>query len=399
MLGLSRFPSIFKGYFKNMPTTWKSHHLLLFSWLVIMQIISPGKKNLKEQSKWCPNFITEWRFRRLLNASYWDIHSIINWFVNKLLSKLPRPNDGVLYLIADGSKKDKTGKQGPLNQKGKQKTNGSWFFGIKFVLLIACWNGFKFPVSFRLIRKKTDKKYQSENELFRKMIDTFRPPVWVKHIVVLGDCAYASKENIKKIKNKNKSKGGIAWSFVFALSKTWKTEEGKSLKNFVTYLPKSSYEKTWVKGYKNKRRYFWFFSKKANLRHVGEVTMLLSKKGRNVGPKGTKIIVTNLTNSNGARDLIDIYRKRWNIEIVFKELKSGLGLGEHQVTKEVGRVENSVGIAIVAYLFLLLFFNAQVKNYSQESIFKHQSDFKLLAIKNQLQHSLDLGRRKLKRMS
>jgi hypothetical protein len=40
------------------------------------------------------------------------------------------------------------------------------------------------------------------------------------------------------------------------------------------------------------------------------------------------------------------------MEVVFKELKGVAGLGQHQVTKQVGRVERSVAIAIMAYLLL-----------------------------------------------
>jgi hypothetical protein len=35
------------------------------------------------------------------------------------------------------------------------------------------------------------------------------------------------------------------------------------------------------------------------------------------------------------------------------ELKSGLGLGEHQVSGDKDRSEKSVGIAVLAYLFVL----------------------------------------------
>jgi hypothetical protein len=48
-----------------------------------------------------------------------------------------------------------------------------------------------------------------------------------------------------------------------------------------------------------------------------------------------------------------MYQKRWAIEIVNWELKSGLGLGQHQVSGTEKRSTNSVGIAILAYLFLL----------------------------------------------
>jgi len=35
------------------------------------------------------------------------------------------------------------------------------------------------------------------------------------------------------------------------------------------------------------------------------------------------------------------------------ELKSGLGLGEHQVSGDKDRSEKSIGIAVLAYLFVL----------------------------------------------
>jgi hypothetical protein len=41
------------------------------------------------------------------------------------------------------------------------------------------------------------------------------------------------------------------------------------------------------------------------------------------------------------------------VELLGKELKGGVGLGQHQVTKQATRVERSVAIAIRAYLRLL----------------------------------------------
>ena len=43
----------------------------------------------------------------------------------------------------------------------------------------------------------------------------------------------------------------------------------------------------------------------------------------------------------------------YNIEVMHWELKSGLGLGEHQVSGDTNRREQSVGIAVLAYLFVL----------------------------------------------
>jgi hypothetical protein len=43
----------------------------------------------------------------------------------------------------------------------------------------------------------------------------------------------------------------------------------------------------------------------------------------------------------------------YNIELLFRELKGVVGLGQHQVTKRVDRIERSVTVAIMAYLLLL----------------------------------------------
>jgi IS4 transposase len=122
--------------------------------------------------------------------------------------------------------------------------------------------------------------------------------------------------------------------------------------------------------------------------------MVLSKKGRNVGPKNTKTLVTNLPGVT-ARQVINIYQRRWPIEIVFKELKSGLGLGQNQVTKEEHRVENSLGIAIIAYLFLLRACKKEIKQGEPWSIFKLQNTFRLRLFTNQVKHTTRLEMKRL----
>ncbi|HSF29906.1 MAG TPA: hypothetical protein VLK82_05465 [Candidatus Tectomicrobia bacterium] len=48
-----------------------------------------------------------------------------------------------------------------------------------------------------------------------------------------------------------------------------------------------------------------------------------------------------------------MYLRRWWVEWLCRELNGVVGLGQHQVTTQVDRVERSVAVAIMAYLFLL----------------------------------------------
>jgi hypothetical protein len=57
------------------------------------------------------------------------------------------------------------------------------------------------------------------------------------------------------------------------------------------------------------RKTFWTDGKRLCLCHVGDVTLVLSKKGRNVDPKNTKIWGTNLPELT-PRDVVSLYQKR-----------------------------------------------------------------------------------------
>jgi len=108
-------------------------------------------------------------------------------------------------------------------------------------------------------------------------------------VIVGGDAAYGSKANMDMVKDRDKADTVRRWGFVFAIARTWKTVEEKSLKNLVTHIPQKYYQCTRVPrahGRKG-RKTFWTYSTRLCLRHVGDVTVVLSKKGRNLGPQPT----------------------------------------------------------------------------------------------------------------
>src|SRR3989442_2549254 len=339
--------------FRGMPGMWKSRHRLVLCWLVFMQALFPGRKTLEELAGWTPVSITAWRFRRVLKAAYWDIHLLVEWWVQEALNTLPPPKDGILDVVDDGSDKPKRGLQNPLAQKGRKSEHHPWFFGIRFALLIVNWDVYRLPVAFRLIRPKNHPESQTENVLFREMVSTFTPPAWATTVIVEGDAAYGSQDNIKMVQQRDADDTARRWSFVFAIARTWKTVEDKAIKDLVTHLPRKYSQRVRVprlpgaKGCKT----FWEYSTRLCLRHIGDVTVSLSKRGRNIGPKHTKILVTNL-NEGHPRQVVGAYQRRWPVEQINRELKTDLGLGEHQVSTEEGRIEKSFGIAVLAYLLL-----------------------------------------------
>jgi hypothetical protein len=389
MIAFTYLPGFVTLVFRGMPTVWRGRHRLLLCWLVFMHAVSPGRKTLEEMARWTPATITAWRFGRLLKAAYWNVHLLVSWLAQDCLATLPPPTNGILYLFGDGSHADKRGTKNPVAQTGRISQHHPWFFGLRFVLLLAAWDGYRVPVGFRIILPKRHAGYGSENALFREMVGEFVPPYWAKRVIVGGDAAYGSKDNMRMVQDRDKADPVCRWGFVFAIARTWKTVEEKSLKHLVTHLPRKYYQRTRVpqKNAGKSRQTFWTYHTCLCLRHVGEVTVVLSKKGRNLGPKQTKILVTNLAELTPSQ-VVCIYQKRWAIELVHWELKSGLGLGEHQVSGDKNRSEKSVGIAVLAYLFVIRACHHEIVPGKPWSIFQLQHALRLRVMTNQITHNV-----------
>ena len=388
-VSLTHLPDFVRVLFRGMPGVFRHRHQLVFCWLVLMQMILSGPRTLKGLSHAAPSHIREWHFRRLLYAGYWSLHIVLHWFAEEAIKSFPPPEDQTVYVGSDGSKKDKRGKKNPAAQKGRTSHYKAHFFGIRFVLLMVHWDGYRIPVDFRIVLPKAHHDYKTENQLFREMLKRFKPPEWAKLVVVTADAAFASKDNMQLIQQLNQLDPKRRWGFVFAIARTWNMENGKSLSNLVKHIPRKAFHRTWIPHLTNDkvRKTFWVFRKRTRPRHIGDVTMVLSKKRPNASPKRTKILVTNLTELT-ARQVLSVYQRRWPIEILFKELKTGLGLGEHQVTKSIDRIEKSIGIAIIAYLTLIRTRRRDITPGRPWSIFQLKKNFTADLIYNQFQHTM-----------
>jgi hypothetical protein len=68
-------------------------------------------------------------------------------------------------------------------------------------------------------------------------------------VIVLGDAGYASVDNMKYIQNRAKNEwkqNKVYWWFVFAIAKTWKFSDGKSLRDLATHIKKLLFPKHYL---------------------------------------------------------------------------------------------------------------------------------------------------------
>jgi len=120
---------------------------------------------------------------------------------------------------------------------------------------------------------------------------------------------------------------------------------------------------------------------------------MLSKKRRNAGPNATQILVTNRP-AVTARQVVAVYRRRWAVAVLSKELQGGTGFGQHQVPNAPQRGERAVAIAMMADLLLLKFRWHDMPEKGPWSIFTRKHNFSWQLGQAQLERSVEQRLRK-----
>ncbi|HXG65531.1 MAG TPA: transposase [Blastocatellia bacterium] len=362
----------------------QARHFLLFCWLLVMLILNCGKGRLKQLCQAMPERLKYWALMRLLRSGQWDAQSLLDDVVAQTWPSLPPPADGVLYLIGDATLKGKRGEKYPLCRKARINEYAGYCFGFEMVLLVASWGKSRLPVAIRCV--DPDRKGHA-SICFRQMLRRFQPPAWAKKVVVLGDAGFAAKKTFQVINRKK-------YSYVFAVSRTRKFADGKHLRDLVNHLPEKNYRR--VASYKpdGRRQDYWIYSRRAELKDLGEVTMVLSKRRRNAGPKKTKTIVTNLLEAK-VGEILSQYARRWGVELTIKESKGGLHLGQMQVTKRAERVERAVALPVLAYLLLVRLYGREEADEKRFSLLKLKQRFAADVFQEQLSRNEQKWRKKL----
>lgn len=350
--------------FKKHFSCAQAQHFLVFCWLVVALIRAPGKGTLKGLRPYLPSKLHYWTTVRMVRSGQWDAQAVLTDLATATLRSLPPPTDRVLYLIGDSTLKPKRGRKHPLGHFTRHGERDPYLLGFELVLLIASWDRVRVPVALGLI----DPRYRGhQNSLFRQMLKAFVLPRWVQQVVVVADAGFAANAPLRLLAEKR-------YGYVFAMPRTRKFTDGKYLRDLVQPLPKSCYYRRASVKPDGRRQDYWVFRRRATLHNLGDVTIVLSKKRRNDGPKGVKIIVTNLSEAS-AGAILSIYTRRWGIEVTIKELKSGLHLGQMQVTMEAERVARSVALPVVAYLLLVRLYGHDALLTAEWSLFQLKERF------------------------
>jgi hypothetical protein len=363
----------------------QARHFSVFCWLLIALILDHGKGTLKELCGYLPPKLRYWTLMRMVRSGQWDDQVLVDEMSRDVLHWLPAAADGVIHLSVDKTRKDKRGRKHPLGLVTRESKHSPYHFGFEMVLLIASWDRYRIPIKLAVMDPKI-KGHQ--NVLFRHMLETVHLPSWVRQVIVTADAGFAANETFKLIDKKG-------WTYVFAIARSPKFTNGKYVSDLVWHLPKSCYSRRAIHKPDGRRCDYWVFQKQVTLHNLGDVTMVLSKKRRNAGPKQVRLFVTNLDGVK-ARTVLSLYAWRWGVELTIKELKGGLHLGQMQVTRDADRVARSVALSVCAYLLLVRLYGRDDASGQPWSLFRLKQRFSADLMQEQIDRTERTWKRKLK---
>ncbi|MBV9222783.1 MAG: transposase [Acidobacteriaceae bacterium] len=85
--------------------------------------------------------------------------------------------------------------------------------------------------------------------------------------------------------------------------------------------------------------------------------------------------------------MLSAYARRWGVEVTFKELKSGLHLGQRQVTRDSKRVVHALLLPVLAYLLLLRLYGRELDAERGASLFALKQRFTEEVIQEHLERT------------
>lgn len=285
---------------------------------------------------------------RFLNKSSWDAPAVLKAAALRALRRL-RPKAGeTLYLILDDTRIGKRARKMPGVQKIWDHAAQRFVRGHMVVTAVVVFRGVALPWRFQLwlpkdYCRRNRLKYAKTTEIAASIVRTFTPPKGLK-VRVLFDAFYLCKALTAACEDR-----GFTWFSVASRNRL--LERGRRQDSVGDVGPGTLKHRRQRVRLRRARGWRWLHiaAVDGRLKRIGAVRVVFSKRPRDPWKK-LIAIVTNEARLP-AREVVTVYERRWAIEVLFKELKGTLGLGEYQVQTRQG-IERHLHLSGLAHLAL-----------------------------------------------
>ena len=343
---IDRIPEFMQSVFAPMESLLSRPQFGHLRWMVLALAVNGRKAKLVHLAGLTPHGGHRTSCGSFLSAP-WDAPSLLAEQAMRTLRSM-RPKRGeTVYLLIDDTRITKRGKKMEALSKIWDHKNQRFARGHMVVTAALLFRGVVLPwrISLWLPKAYAKSEYRKITEIAAGMIDRFEAPEGLK-TCVLFDAFYLAPCVVRACEN-----SGFYWFSV--ASKNRKLRERRrarkeTIRDFAPSVLKHHGQRVRLR---RSRGWRWMRIAAVDgaLSRVGQVRMVLSKRPRDPWKK-VLAVVTNETNLK-AREIIAIYEKRWDIEVLFKELRESLGLDDYQV---IGRdaIERHLHLVCLTHLVL-----------------------------------------------
>jgi SRSO17 transposase len=285
-----------------------------------------------------------------LNRSAWDAPALLDQTASSVLASMhPRPGE-VAHLILDDTRIAKRGRKMPRVSKIWDHKQQRFVHGHIVLTAAICFRGVVLPWRIELWKPRghPGPRYRKLTDMAAQMINDFIAPNGVK-VRVLFDAFYLCPQVTQACQRK-----GFTFFSVAARNRALTTGEGKrrrrrKIASLMPGLIRHQGVNLRMKRARGRTARLRIASIDGHLSRIGRVRMIISKRPR--GPWRKCIAIVTSETGLRPRQVVAIYETRWAIEVLFKELRQDLGLGDYQMIAEDGIVHH-LHICCLAHLMV-----------------------------------------------
>jgi hypothetical protein len=356
------------------------HHLWT---LVLALLLGVRRAKLTHLAGALPGHTHRTAHGAFLSRSDWDAAELLDTEVHGLLRRMKPRRGEVIYLIIDDTRIPKRGKRMFGVSKIWDHKQQRYIHGHFVVSAAVLFRGVTLPWRFELwlAKRWAGHSYRKSTEIAAEMIRAFDPPKGLK-VRVLFDAFYLSPVVTKACETR-----GFTWFSVAGknrtIVRTWGVSQkirdlGPGLLKYRGRPVRMPRSRGWAK--------MRIAAVNGRLARTGDVRLVFSKRPRSVW----KTMVAFATNETklAARAIVSIYEKRWAIEVLFKELRGDLGLGDYQVLSK-DAIQRHLHLCGLAHLLLthhsMDVVGAQARKVNTEVSLPTMNE-RLAALRDRLRH-------------
>lgn len=347
---IGRFPPFGKRFFRRARKMIGCCHFAHFWRVVIALGAMHGRRNLNRIEHACRNHHTRQSIGFFLTRAHWDAPELLRQSALDTLKRLGWEPNHRVYVIIDDTQKRKRGKRMDAVSTIFLHAEKVYAQGHTIVGCALLYRNVVIPYAVRLwaneafCAETTKSSYPDDPIPFRKLTELAADAVsqvTVPRAIVLFDSYYLCPPVIRVCKEK-------AYRFVGVAKKNrnffpnGRLHDKRRLSTYgVNVLRRDG---RWCTANGKSHR---LAARIGQLSKAGRVKLVFSRRARE---RAWIAMATNETRWS-ASTILSHYLHRWPIEILFKESKQNLGLGDYQVLRYRG-IERYLHLVMIAHLLL-----------------------------------------------